>query len=74
MRTPLYSAMKAPRRPDLRVRTGGVSLKRRDSVTKRVVVFIDYQNVYRSARETFHSSPAHTGLARSTQELWGVSS
>ena len=25
-------------------------------MTKRVVVFIDYQNVYRSARETFHSS------------------
>ncbi|GEM_PF-3591410 len=25
-------------------------------MTKRVVVFIDYQNVYHSARETFHSS------------------
>ena len=41
-------------------------------MAKRVVVFVDYQNVYQSARTRSIVGLIHIGLAKSTRGLWEI--
>ncbi|MFF4129031.1 hypothetical protein ACFYYP_36430 [Microbispora rosea] len=55
-----YKEITAPRRPGI-ARTGG-DYSLRGKVTDRLILFIDYQNVYKGARSCFYSQlhPPHT--------------
>jgi len=53
-----YAHLTPPRRPGSGLHWRGLLLTGGGHVPDRVVVFVDYQNMYRSARRTFHTHEA----------------
>jgi uncharacterized LabA/DUF88 family protein len=54
----------APRRPGRKARTGGDYLSGVSLMTLRTVLFLDYHNVYRGARETFHGNQGYASTGQ----------
>ncbi len=54
----------APRRPGRKARTGGDYLSGVPPMTLRTILFLDYHNVYRGARETFHGNQGYASTGQ----------